>query len=164
MRSWQPVWDIRIEEKKPYRPKSQQRGGLVLRSGKWEAWRNLETERRMMKQGKMEVGVGLEGEGLAAKRGCWIGVRRLQEDTRTPTSYTICRVRPCFTALADERGSCKASSHCRRGELGAGGQVSEARWPQEVTVTSLMSQPILSGHHTLVNMPSCLSGLWFAFT
>lgn len=57
-----------------------------------------------------------------------------------------------------------------RGELGAWGQVSalsvvsEVRWPQEVTLTLLMSQPTLSGHHTLVNAPSCLSGLWFAFT
>lgn len=95
----------------------------------------------------MEVGVRVVRGGLAAERGCCIG-----------------RVRPCFTALVDERGSYEASSHCRRGELVAGGQVSEVRWPQEVTVTSLMSQPILLGHHTLVNMPSCLSGLWFAFT
>lgn len=67
MRSWQPVWDIRIEEKKPYRAKSQQRGGLVLRSGKWEAWRNPETERRMVKQGKMEVGVRV-GRGGSCSR------------------------------------------------------------------------------------------------
>lgn len=42
--------------------------------------------------------------------------------------------------------------------------VPEVRWPQEVTLTSLMSQPTLSGHHIPVNAPSCLSGLWFAFT
>lgn len=165
MRSRQPVWSIRIEEKKPYRSKSQQRGSLVLRNGKWEFWRNPETEKRMVTQGKMEVGVRDVREGSCSReRGCWIGVRRLQEGTKTPTSYTICRFRPCFIAPVDERGHCEASGHCRKGELGAGGQVSEVRWPQEVTVTSLMSQPILLGHHTLVNMPSCLSGLWFAFT
>lgn len=46
----------------------------------------------------MEVGVRVVRGGLAAERGCWIGVRRLQEGTKTPTS---------FTALVDERGSCK---------------------------------------------------------
>lgn len=50
----------------------------------------------------------------------------------------------------------------RRAKLGAWGQVSvlsvvsEGRWPQEVTLTSLMSQPILSGHYTLRKTPSCL--------
>lgn len=52
-----------------------------------------------------------------------------------------------------------------KGELGAWGHVSllsvvsKVRWPQEVTLTAIMSQPTLSGHHTLVNAPSCLSGL-----
>lgn len=50
------------------------------------------------------------------------------------------------------------------GQVSALSMVSKVRWPQEVTLTSIVSQPTLSGHHALVNMPSCLSGLWFAFT
>lgn len=52
------------------------------------------------------------------ERRCHIGLVRLQEATNTPNSMHMHQTRP-VSQLSQTRGSCKASSHCRRGELGA---------------------------------------------
>ena len=46
------------------------------------------TQRRMVKlKKKMEMEVRIVGrEGLTAERGCHVGLMRLQEDTKIPTS------------------------------------------------------------------------------
>lgn len=107
----------------------------------------------------MEVGIRNCGTGVEQRR-CSAGDIRLPH--QDPRPYTSIHSQMILQGPRECKRKLKGFRPLQEGwEWGLTAKsvlfvVSEVRWPQEVTLTSVMSQLSPTGRHTPVNVPSCL--------